>query len=667
MLRMARQALWCVCWAAIAIEAGAAQVAFDVDRFALGPVAVEKLRIALDANAGTASVHIDRLDAGERAWRHLVLDCGQLHLDGQIAGCARGRFAVDGKTLGELSFRVDLAKSSGEAALSLVDGGSIRAHRQTSGQWQAELNAVSIKGLVAVDGAGQSRLSSWDGDGELSGQLDYRPAAQGERFAFTGRLHEGRFSSADALQAAEHVAAEVSATAARQEAGWRWDVRLDWQQGEAYVHPVYLTAGMMLSAQGYADTAHVRIERAVLEMPGVQSVAASGAFSLADGRVSRARLAVSRADMAIIGPAFLAPVLMPASADAWRFAGYVDVSAEIDDGNVVAFDVGLSDFGFSATQSALSFGPVDGVVPWRLNRPTEARLSFGGGRWEKLSLGAFPLNARLHGPVVDIEELAIPVLDGRVVLRDLALRRDVRGWVGSGGMVVEPISMRRLSEAVGLPSMSGTLSAALPGLHIRPGELALDGELDIAVFDGRLTVGNLLAIDPFSATSRLYASIEAKGVDLAKLTETFSFGSITGLVDAHVYGLELIHWRPVGFEASIRSSEGRYPRRISQRAVQNIGALGGAGALQVIQRGVLSFFDSFGYRRLGLSCRLLNGVCYMAGLPADRQAPEQPFVIVEGGGIPALNVIGYNRRVDWNELLDRLQGVIESNAAPIIE
>ena len=34
--------------------------------------------------------------------------------------------------------------------------------------------------------------------------------------------------------------------------------------------------------------------------------------------------------------------------------------------------------------------------------------------------------------------------------------------------------------------------------------------------------------------------------------------------------------------------------------------------------------------------------------------------------MPALNVIGYNRRVDWNELIARLKAVVESNAAPVV-
>ena len=40
---------------------------------------------------------------------------------------------------------------------------------------------------------------------------------------------------------------------------------------------------------------------------------------------------------------------------------------------------------------------------------------------------------------------------------------------------------------------------------------------------------------------------------------------------------------------------------------------------------------------------------------------------VRGGGIPALDVIGYNRRVDWNELVARLQRVVAEDVSPTID
>jgi hypothetical protein len=96
--------------------------------------------------------------------------------------------------------------------------------------------------------------------------------------------------------------------------------------------------------------------------------------------------------------------------------------------------------------------------------------------------------------------------------------------------------------------------------------------------------------------------------------------------------------------------------------VEDISALGGAGAAAAVQRSVLRVFRDFGYAKLGLSCALRDGVCEMGGI----EPAPQGYVIVKGGGIPAITVMGYNRQVDWDELLARLKRISQGNAGPVI-
>ncbi|MEN9461378.1 MAG: hypothetical protein RIS84_1398, partial [Pseudomonadota bacterium] len=42
------------------------------------------------------------------------------------------------------------------------------------------------------------------------------------------------------------------------------------------------------------------------------------------------------------------------------------------------------------------------------------------------------------------------------------------------------------------------------------------------------------------------------------------------------------------------------------------------------------------------------------------------YYIVKGGGLPRIDVIGYNKRVNWNELLNRLKAVTKLEK-PIIK
>ncbi|NCF80970.1 MAG: C4-dicarboxylate ABC transporter, partial [Proteobacteria bacterium] len=128
-----------------------------------------------------------------------------------------------------------------------------------------------------------------------------------------------------------------------------------------------------------------------------------------------------------------------------------------------------------------------------------------------------------------------------------------------------------------------------------------------------------------------------------------------------VHGLILKDWEPTTFDARFFTPDDDDSRhRISQRAVENLASLGGAGA--VLSSTFLRIFEEFSYRRLGISCRLNNGVCEMDGVaPA-----EGGYYIVEGGGLPPrIDVRGFNRRVDWEMLLSRLQLIVTSDG-PVI-
>ncbi|MCE9634059.1 MAG: hypothetical protein K8Q92_07740, partial [Methylophilales bacterium] len=176
-------------------------------------------------------------------------------------------------------------------------------------------------------------------------------------------------------------------------------------------------------------------------------------------------------------------------------------------------------------------------------------------------------------------------------------------------------------------------------------------------------VDNLLMDEPLGLAPRLSADITMRRLDLALLTRTFSFGDMEGRLDGDVQGLELSGKQPVKFDARFYSSPGSYPKKISQRAVQNISSLGGAGAAAAIQRSFLSFFEKFNYQAIGMSCRLRNSVCLMGGV----EDTPSGYIIVKGSGIPSITVLGYNRNVGWKELLERVQDITKGNSKPVIK
>jgi hypothetical protein len=160
--------------------------------------------------------------------------------------------------------------------------------------------------------------------------------------------------------------------------------------------------------------------------------------------------------------------------------------------------------------------------------------------------------------------------------------------------------------------------------------------------------------DPLGPWPRLYGDIVARNLDLNQITSTFQFGGITGRLDGDVIGLETFNWSPVSFDARLATPvNDRSAHRISQKAVKNLSSIGGGsggGVAAALQGGLLKFFDTFHYDRIGLTCKLQNDVCIMGGA----EPAKSGYYIVKGSGIPRIDIIGNSHRVDWPTLMAQL-------------
>ena len=603
--------------------------------------------------ASGARLRAARLSRGDHQTGAVDLACRRLGTQGTTVSCRDGRFAVDGLPRPfALAFDIDATTLAGAARLSDGEGGDARISHDRAGGWRVVAEGLSLANLpLPVLPAG------W----RIGGRLDASLRAQDATFDFDFALADGQFSNPDGTRAAEGLSLALTGQGRFDADGASLDARGEWRQGGIYWAPLYRQAP--LSASGQWRRRRGEATRLDLEVAGEGWQALSLDGDGGDGAMPRRwRLQWRDADLAALGPTLVAPWLDAAAPESWQFAGAVSGTAEWDADGLGGVGLALQQLGLGNPPRGLAVGPVDGRLRWRRDGRSDGRLAVAGLRWRKLGFGEFELSfAGAAGSVV-VDTLRVPVLDGALVVEHLRWRDDDGVAAFDASAYLEPVSMESLTGALDWPRMNGRLSASLPGLHYRNRQLGMDGKLVVGVFGGYVEADGLTVVEPLGSVPRLQAEIRARHLDLGLLTDTFSFGHITGQMDVDVAGLELSGWQPQAFDAWLRSSPGDYPRRISQRAVENISALGGAGATAALQRSFLGLFESFGYKRLGLGCRLQAGVCAMRGLGEVRGGDG--YLIVEGGGLPALNVIGYNRRVDWRELLDRVAAVIESNAQP---
>ncbi len=587
------------------------------------------LRLA-DLSGGGAELDIGQLALAGREFKHVRLRCGELRMTRAILDCRHG----------------ELRPQSG-AALPLEF-----TYRYALRQLELRFKNADITAVSAL----LPELAAY----LPSGRLDARIQVDAERIELSLQLQQLAFASADGKLAGDKIEASLVASAERRDASWNWRASLTWpggESGEAYWAPLYRAGGARLTAGGKLTPEALTVSEATLVLDGIGSASGSLQWQRGSGKLVAATIDTVPLDLAVAVPQLVQPFLDLRAGPKLAVSGKGRVAASWDPEGMSRLDLAL-DGAVLEAGTVLALHGVGARIPWRREQATQAEFRAAGGRFGRLPLGAIDLPLSMHGLEFSLPYAEIPLLDGKLLFENFHAARVGDEWQWRLGGALHPIAMPLLTQALGLPRMAGLLSAAIPKISYANDTLALDGALVISVFDGYLSASSLKVIDPFGRLPRVRSDIEARHLDLGMLTETFSFGDISGYIDGDIQGLEMSGTRPLAFAARIQSSPGEYRKRISQRAVQNISSLGGAGAGAAIQRSFLRFFETFGYERLGLSCRLVNEICLMEGIAA---AP-QGYVIVKGGGIPALNVIGYNRYVHWDELVSRLQAVIAGNS-----
>jgi hypothetical protein len=259
----------------------------------------------------------------------------------------------------------------------------------------------------------------------------------------------------------------------------------------------------------------------------------------------------------------------------------------------------------------------------------------------------------------------IEVLAGSISLDDLRWQppEGGRGTRFQLGATLAGLDLGSLSQRLGWPPFTGSIHGRIPAARYEGGVLSLDGGLAMQVFGGSVSLSELVMERPFGIAPTLSADIAIEDIDMEPMTAAFGFGTITGRMDGRIAGLRMVDWSPVAFDARLQSDanwKGR--RRISQRAVEDISKVGGAGLVAGLQTQALKLFDDFGYARIGLACRLRDNVCAMDGVGSAGDG----YTIVEGSGLPRIQVVGFRRRVDWPTLVARLVAATEGQA-PLIE
>ncbi|MDP3743350.1 MAG: hypothetical protein Q8Q76_03300 [Methylotenera sp.] len=478
------------------------------------------------------------------------------------------------------------------------------------------------------------------------------------------QLKNANFSDEAGLHAAEKLSGNITIALKKTGRVWEWQTALDWQLGEVFWQPFYLAnGGHTLLANGSFEAETLTVNTANLNIKNVGELKADGQIRLTDFKVVNLNANLSDLDLSTAYPLLFKPFLEKTAFNNTEIEGKAALVLEIKDAELTSFELRLNNVDLADKNQKFALYKLNANLPWSFDHPKNVSLSYESGELLKLALGKTKLEAEVNRYSLTSPNIRLPVLDGALSLSDISAARIGGQWYWHLSAKLEAISMADFSTQLNLPKMQGKASAEIPLVTYSAGMLTTDGSVVLHVFNGTATVTQLSMQSPLGIAPKLNADIALRNMDLGDLTRTFSFGAIEGKLDGDIEDLELQNWKPVRFDAMVQSSPGKYPKKISQRAVENISALGGGGAAAAVQRSFLRFFEQFNYGKMGLSCQLRNDICQMGGI----ESTPHGYIIVKGSGIPAITVMGYNRTVGWSELLARIKRVTDGNSKVIVK
>lgn len=589
-----------------------------------------------------------RLACAKFSWSQFGQDCAAAELQLEVDG--ERLLALDG-----LRWR-----SLADGVLELHwDGPAEHAALTWSGGFAEPLVELELR---RFDLAELSSFWPWETgldvlEGELSLALSLNPTAVNASMRWT----DGMLDGLDGRLAAEGLVLDVDLMLELDSLPARvWRLAATQHAGELLADSIYLPSPavpMTLSAAWSAPSHdHLQVTDFYLDDPG--SVAARGNADLRleneTWQLSSLVLEHLNINLAHFWPRWMEGPAATAGWGSLGLAGALGGSLQWQSDHLQAADLRITALALEDPRARLG---LDGLSVHL--QGAEGRVQ-SAIQWNAAQLWGLPLGGTEMDLLVDevgvrlLQAVSIPVLDGAIGIDSLAWfdLEDLPSQLVFDARI-EPISLNLLTRELGLVELGGNLAGHFPGVQYQDQRLAFTGDIEIDAFSGRISLSELEIERPFGTLPALAAQVEFDRLDLLELTGAFDFGRMEGQMSGWMRDLRLLDWRPVAMDTRLFTHADVRRRRISQRAIDDLSSLGGAGGA-LLTGTVLRVFDDFPYRRAGLACRLVNNICYIDGVAPH---PSGGFYIVEGRGLPRLDVVGHRRLVDFPQVLRQLETI----------
>lgn len=633
------------------------------------------------------TLSIDRIESGTTALTDTRLD---LELDARTA-MPRGNLRIGSTPIGPLAMNLALQDEGARGMrfkgeqLQLA-GGTLTLGATLAGRgWTLELDATGLAGdallrlgrqFIEIP-KGISVQGSLDASLRLVGRTDATlptVATLGFRGKAVGFSNEAGDVAAEGVDLDSEFRLQATA-----DEGFAFTGSLQSGRGDALFQNIYLKLGdypTRIAFEGLVTGNRLELSAVDLQQQGLLQASASALLSqpqsfletsvdLASLRVDSARFTLQELRFPAVYKTYLQTALAGGALDSLESSGTLAGSLEIRDNAPIAGNLQLDDLSLRDTKGLFFIERLRGGVSWVADdeEPLEPSVISwdSAGTYDVSGAGA-SMRLVLRGRSGSLlQPVRLPVFDGAINVQELRIRN-----AGLPSMQVqftgeiEPISLAEISKAFGWPTLGGFVTGRIPAVEFKDDTLSFGGDLEAEIFDGIIRGSNIKLTDPLGRWPRLTADLALENLDLETITSTLEFGTITGRIEGRLDRLELFAWAPVGFDAWLRTpADDRSRKLISVDAINNIANVGGTagtGVAAAMQSGLLRFFSRYRYRQLAVRCVLEDDVCQLSGAPIAGSR----YYLLEGAGLPRVDIIGNSGRIQWSELLDQIAWQIQT-------
>jgi hypothetical protein len=578
------------------------------------------------------------------------------------------------------------------ARIGDLDGISLKGTYELSSghaQGSAHIATAKVSDVLALIPASVFEFPenlSLDGTLDVDCDIDTDIGAAPENISmkYNVSLREGEMSSGEFLAAAgvdADLSGHIEADSLKEP--WTFDVSGDMRDFEFLIDTFYKdlserTFPFQVSGAYNVDTSSIEHATASIGLGPSGKVIASGTAQFSSAPVMEAKIKSDKIDLnALVNElgdellSGISPFLHNAEIDGvmsvdiavqtkggtWKSDGILNL-----DGGRVALNEGT--LGVDSITAHVPFGiylpQEEGAPAVHFNQEDYGRLTCSNINAGPVNIPSLVLDIAVMENALSVKgPTSIKLFGGTVDIGSIGgenlLGSSARLWTS---LDVKNIDIGMVANSMELPAVVGMLNADLSEITLTLDALNTTGTSSMNLFGGTIGIGSLSVEEPLSSIRTIKADLDFRDIDLLRVTRVLEFGSISGVMEGTLQGLEISQGQPAAFVADFETVKRKgIPQKINIAAVENITIIGtGHGFQAGIGRGIATFFDEFGYDRIGFYCSLKNDNFIIKGKVVENDTEYFVRGITLG---PQINVINRSpgQTVSFKSMLERISRV----------